>query len=108
MESGSFRKYDYGSELNSEKYSTAYPTPYDLKRIIVPISIFYGSFDRDVIVSVRDVKKLRDSLKNNHHVNIQRYAMNHNDFLFGTSVSKYVYGNILNDLQASGSRGIPK
>ena len=105
MESGSFRKYDYGSELNFEKYSTTYPTPYDLKRIIVPISIFYGSFD--VIVSGRDVEKLKDSLTNNHHVNIQRHAMKHNDFLFGTSASKYVYGNILNDLQASGPRGIP-
>ena len=44
--SGEFRKFDYGSkEKNMQVYNRSEPPNYDLKKIQVPVSLFYAEND---------------------------------------------------------------
>lgn len=52
-----FRKYDYGSSENLDKYGQISPPDYDLNKITAPIALYYGSNDRLTAVEVKS--KLR-------------------------------------------------
>lgn len=45
INSGKFRKFDYGRKQNLEKYGTADPPEYDLSKVTAPVAFYWGEND---------------------------------------------------------------
>ena len=59
-DSGDFRRYDFGTEGNLEKYGQERPPHYNVSRVTIPVAIYYSSNDWAV-----NIKVMRRSLKIN-------------------------------------------
>lgn len=62
INSGHFRRFDYGKEGNQIHYKQATPPYYNLKNVIAPVSIYYGQ--TDFLTVIQDVRKLIKELPN--------------------------------------------
>ena len=58
VESGKFRKFDYGRKKNLMIYNSAEPPEYKLANITVPIALFYGTGDWLVDVEVNNKRNI--------------------------------------------------
>jgi len=87
MNSGLFRKYDYGKLGNNERYQRDTPPEYDLYKVKVPTVVFYGSMD--VIAPPKDVQWTIDHLGFVMKTFTAKY--NHLDFVWGKESGKYLY-----------------
>lgn len=77
-------------------YNSTQPPEYDLSRIKVPVHIYAGP--RDLIVGVKDVRKLVSHLPNAKEFKIiKNYG--HLDFTYGKNARKYVYYDILRSME---------
>ncbi|XP_076243069.1 lipase 3 [Calliopsis andreniformis] len=98
IESGYFRKYDYGERKNLEVYNSTLPPKYDLSKIKVPITLFCG--DNDWLSSTADVTRLSDELPYKptmYKVPFENF--NHIDFLWAKDAPTLVYKKLLEMLK---------
>lgn len=98
VESGKFRRYDYGDEGNMERYNDTTPPDYDLTGITLPISIFYSG--NDWLSDHKDVEVLIEQLPNVKFVNYIE-PFNHWDFLYAEIASDVVYSDIVKQICTS-------
>ncbi|XP_015182224.1 PREDICTED: lipase 3-like isoform X2 [Polistes dominula] len=92
--SGAFRKFDYGFSQNLKKYGSSQPPKYDLRKVKVPVAIFYG--ENDSLTHFSDVQKIIDKLPNVIETKKIEYSkFNHVDFLWGRDAKKLVYNNVV-------------
>ncbi|CAL1684023.1 unnamed protein product [Lasius platythorax] len=94
IQSGKFRRYDYGRAKNLLIYKSVEPPDYDLANITVPIALFYS--DNDWLISTMDIEKLSRILPNV----IDMYKVpwpkfNHADFIWAKDAPKLLYERIL-------------
>ncbi|XP_058044129.1 lipase member M-like isoform X1 [Ahaetulla prasina] len=88
---GQFRAFDYG-DGNKERYNQDEPPSYNVERITVPISIWYG--ENDLLVTPDNVKALINQL----HSVVYKASLsdwNHFDFILGLDASKRVYSPLI-------------
>lgn len=95
VHSGKFCKFDFGEEVNKEKYGSLSPPEYKLENITAPINLFFS--DVDGVLHYPDVFKLIEKLPN---VNFVKFIKNENfqhlDFLTAIRVNEFVNNDILN------------
>lgn len=94
INSGHFRKYDYGYWLNFEIYGQYTPPDYDLSKITSPVALFYSS--NDWLVAIEDVERAVSQLPNvvkKHLVTFDKF--NHLDFLWAIDVKPLVYDHVM-------------
>lgn len=95
---GAFREYDYGAEGNLRHYGQKEPPGYDMSKIRVPMSIFYG--EDDEIGDPADVGHLLTELPApylNHVEEITGYT--HLDFVWGMDAHVRLYPKVLETLE---------
>ncbi|XP_075991146.1 lipase 3-like [Anticarsia gemmatalis] len=98
IESGHFRRFDYGYSRNHLKYDGALPPAYNLKGISVPISLFTS--ESDWLTQELDVKKLIFALKNvQFHHSVKRNGFGHMDFIWSQSAGRLIYRHVMNILE---------
>ncbi|KAM6442643.1 lipase member M-like isoform 2-T2 [Liasis olivaceus] len=88
---GQFRAFDYGNG-NKERYNQDEPPSYNLERITVPISIWYG--ENDWLVNPDNIKPLIDQL----HSVVYKTSLtdwNHVDFIWGLDAPKRLYSPLI-------------
>lgn len=95
VESGYFRRYDYGEKGNIKRYNKTTPPDYDVSRITIPISLFYSG--DDWLSDREDVEVLIKKLPN---VKFTKYIepFNHWDYLYGEMASEIIYLNIIKQI----------
>ncbi|XP_033217101.1 lipase 3-like [Belonocnema kinseyi] len=96
--SGGFRKFDHGPTENLRRYGSTEPSPYDLGKVKVPISVFYS--ENDYLTHPTDVKKLVDKLPNVvlfHKIEYNKF--NHIDYLWGRDSKPLLYNHVVKALQ---------
>lgn len=80
IKSGKFCQYDHEKD-NQKMYNQSTPPEYDLKNVICPIALFYGSNDN--LAAPEDVLKLAGELPNKVEVHeMDKPKWNHIDFLY--------------------------
>jgi lysosomal acid lipase/cholesteryl ester hydrolase len=94
----SFRKWDYGPADNLFIYGQADPPSYDLNKILVPVSVWYG--DGDWLIDAADAEHLVQELPNavGHRVDFEGFT--HSDFIMAMNADKLVYGPVMEELEA--------
>lgn len=103
INSGRFRKFDYGPSENLAHYGQEEPPDYNLKNAIVPIAVYYAKSDG--LTVVKDVKKLIHELPNviNDYL-VPHEKFNHNDFLWAMNASHLVYDEIVKTINKNDSK----
>ncbi|XP_012536620.1 lipase 3 isoform X2 [Monomorium pharaonis] len=92
IKTGSFQKFDYGTEVNLTFYGSIQAPKYTLERVKVPVAIFYS--DNDFLTHHTDVQKLVDNLPNVIQTEkIEKF--NHIDYLWGRDAKTILYNSIL-------------
>lgn len=77
-------------------YNSTQPPEYDLSSIKAPIYLYTGQ--RDIVVGVKDVGRLYNTLPNAKDFKIiKNFA--HLDFTYGKNARKYVYFDILQSME---------
>ncbi|XP_069359562.1 uncharacterized protein [Maniola hyperantus] len=85
-----FAQYDHGSETNQKIYNSSEPPVYRLDRVTMPIALFAAA--NDGYSSLADVEILRGKLPNVvYYLLNPRLSCNHIDYMWGRTVSKYLY-----------------
>ncbi|CAH1117588.1 unnamed protein product [Phaedon cochleariae] len=91
-ESGVFQNYDYGEEINLQKYGTSTPPKYDLQKIPVPISLFVGA--NDWLATPLNAEELysgiQPSIRCGYHV-VPYEKFSHTDFLVAKDLPTLLY-----------------
>ncbi|EFN67149.1 Lipase 3 [Camponotus floridanus] len=94
LQTGKFRKYDYGHAKNLLIYHSVEPPSYKLANITVPIALLYSA--NDWLISIEDVRRLYHLLPNvvdMYEVSWPKF--NHVDFLWAKDAPKLVYERVL-------------
>ncbi|CAH1402323.1 unnamed protein product [Nezara viridula] len=94
---GSFRKYDYSYSKNFEIYSQYEPPNYDLSKITIPVTLYYGK--NDWLSRVQDVMKLQSKLPNSIAKLVPYPAFNHLDFLWANDVVPLLYEDLVENME---------
>ncbi|KAK1116538.1 hypothetical protein K0M31_019000 [Melipona bicolor] len=93
IQSGKFRKFDYGVAGNIEKYNETNPPDYNLGNVTLPTYLHYASNDK--VVDVEDVLELYETLPNVEKFLIPCDVFAHADFVWGEDANILVYDKIL-------------
>ncbi|XP_047477017.1 lipase 3-like isoform X2 [Penaeus chinensis] len=94
IKSGNFQRYDYGEELNQQKYNSKYPPKYDLSKVVVPVALF--SSENDWLAAPKDVEQLRLELPNVvYHKVVADPMFTHLDFVWAKDADQLVYKHVL-------------
>ena len=85
--------YDYGSALENKKYyNQTLPPQYDLKKVNVPVALYWAQ--NDWLADTQDVKFLKKNLPNIvDDLNIEFY--NHLDFIWATNAKPILYDRMI-------------
>lgn len=92
--SNDFRKFDYGSAGNIERYGVETPPSYALENVVAPVSLFFC--EEDWLADPKDVDRLYKRLGNVvdlYKVPFEQF--NHADFLIAKDVKTLVYKRVL-------------
>ncbi|XP_034832271.1 lipase 1-like [Maniola hyperantus] len=85
-----FAQYDHGSEINQKMYNSSEPPVYQLARVTMPIALYTAA--NDGFSSLADVQLLRGQLPNVvYYLLSPRLICNHVDYVWGQTVSYYLY-----------------
>ncbi|KAB0799644.1 hypothetical protein PPYR_07524 [Photinus pyralis] len=94
VNSGHFRKYDYGFFRNIAKYGSISPPKYKLKKVTAPVYLHYSR--NDWISNEKDVIKLSRELGNvKGKFLILDDRFNHVDFVYGIDAYQLLYLRVL-------------
>lgn len=94
IDSGHFRKYDFGLFGNLERYKSVFPPNYDLSKVTAPVFLFYSR--NDWMVGIQDVDRLCKELSNcQGKLLVTEDTFNHLDFTYGNNAPKLVYRNVV-------------
>lgn len=99
MNSGYFRKFDYGQAENLKRYQQPTPPDYNLSNITAPVALYYAQADSISVVD--DIVKLQKQLPNvikNYLVPHEKF--NHADFVLGISAPHLVYDEIMKTIKS--------
>ncbi|XP_072401016.1 lipase 1-like [Diabrotica undecimpunctata] len=91
---GTFQKYDWGPEINLQKYNSTVPPKYDWSKITCPTVLIYGL--SDALVNHQDIKYMAKKLPN--MVEIYKVAddrFNHLDFLWSKNITPLLHDKVL-------------
>lgn len=94
VNSGKFRKYDYGKINNYYHYKLPEPPIYNLSRVTTPVAVFWS--DNDWLADPQDVSHLVAELPNvvyKHRVTDPHFT--HLDFVWALHADKLVYQHLL-------------
>lgn len=95
MTTGAFKQFDYGLEENIRVYKSNTAPKYNLSRVTVPTSIYYGG--GDIISTKADCEHLTRKLPNVMGLyKIPFQAFNHMDFMWATEARKLLYDPVVN------------
>ncbi|XP_043268566.1 lipase 3-like [Venturia canescens] len=98
IQSGIFRRFDYGTTKNTKLYGVPEPPAYKLDKVKVPVAIFYS--ENDFLNHPNDVDKLADALPNVLEKHKIEYAkFNHIDYLWGRDARSLLYNKIIKILK---------
>lgn len=93
INSGVFRKFDYGDDMNQAIYGSHKPPKYRLDTVKAPVALLYG--ENDWFSDVEDVTILKNKLPNVKEMYLVPFKkFNHVDFLWGKDVKRLVYAKI--------------
>ncbi|KFB37048.1 AGAP011718-PA-like protein [Anopheles sinensis] len=93
MQTRKFQQFDHKNHMiNMQRYGQGKPPEYNLSRVRLPVSLFYGT--RDFVTSIKDAYKLKDELKNVKHF-IEVPGMNHIDFVYSDKLYGLVNRKII-------------
>ena len=100
INSGHFRRFNYGRLGNQMHYKQETPPDYNLKNVIARVAIYYGQ--TDWLTVVKDVRKLIEELPNT----IKDYLVphpkfNHSDFVCGQDAPRLVYDEIVKTMKST-------
>ncbi|KOX72949.1 Lipase 3 [Melipona quadrifasciata] len=93
IQSGNFRKFDYGLSGNIEIYNDINPPDYNLGNILLPVYLHYAT--NDTIADVQDVLELYEVLPNAQKFLVQYDLFAHLDFVWGEDANTLVYNEVL-------------
>ncbi|KAJ8728242.1 hypothetical protein PYW08_016627 [Mythimna loreyi] len=94
MMSRSFKRYDYGEDMNKEVYGCRKSPKYAVENITAAVALFYS--DNDWFSDVEDVSILRNKLPNVvDYYRVPFKKFNHIDYLWAKDSKHLVYGRIL-------------
>lgn len=97
INSGHFRKYDFGPEENLLRYKQSIPPDYNLKRVTTPVALYYSQ--NDWMTTVPDIhilmKKLPNLVKS---YLVPHKKFNHLDFLAGTQAPTLLFNEVLKNM----------
>ncbi|CAH0547946.1 unnamed protein product [Brassicogethes aeneus] len=100
INSGTFKKFDYGYSGNLERYGTDVPPSYDLSQITAPIALYYST--NDLLTSPKDVEYLATKLPNLVLKYLIPYeSFNHLDFIVAKDVIPLLYGRVMDLMNAN-------
>lgn len=84
----SFAKFDYGEEINIEKYGSKKPPVYDLSKIKGPIALFFGTEDR--LATPEDASWLIETVPKESIVYLDKNLhMGHLTFMWGNDMTYF-------------------
>ncbi|XP_058834372.1 lipase 3-like isoform X2 [Topomyia yanbarensis] len=94
---GKFQQFDYKNFVeNFQRYKQGKPPYYDLSKVTIPFTLFYGT--KDFFSSSKDFKKLIRSLPNVATFN-EIPGWTHMDFIYNTQIYVNVYSKILESMK---------
>ncbi|XP_011696613.1 PREDICTED: lipase 1-like [Wasmannia auropunctata] len=100
---GKFKQYDNGLVSNKAAYGSYTPPTYDLKKIKVPIHLYYS--ENDWLANVKDVEKLYGELGNpSGKTLVADKKFNHVDYMWAKDVRKLVYDPIIKIMNKKASQ----
>ncbi|XP_029680407.1 lipase 3-like [Formica exsecta] len=91
---GKFKQFDNGLLQNKKLYNSRTPPIYDVKKIKIPVSLFYSK--NDWLANVKDVKKLYSELGNPYSLFlVHDKKFNHLDYMWAIDAKPLVYDPII-------------
>ncbi|XP_049869399.1 lipase 3-like [Pectinophora gossypiella] len=94
VQSGEFKKFDYGERINIEIYGSKKPPTYAVEKITAPVALFYS--DSDWLSNVIDVNILKSKLPNViDFYKVPHKKFNHFDYLWAKDVKDLVINRLL-------------
>ncbi|XP_055595869.1 lipase 3-like [Uranotaenia lowii] len=97
MQSKKFQQYDYRNPItNAQRYKSTRVPEYDLSKIKIPFTLFYGT--RDMFTSALDFKKLIQALPNVTAIH-ELPSWGHTDFIYNSQIFPLVYSKIIEHLK---------
>lgn len=98
VNSGKFRRYDYGLVLNLIRYGSLTPPDYDLKAVTAPVFLHYS--DNDWLAAVKDVDELASKLGNlAGKLKVPDPKFNHLDYTYAKDADTLLYNRILSIIE---------
>ncbi|XP_028138436.2 lipase 1-like isoform X3 [Diabrotica virgifera virgifera] len=91
---GTFEKYDWGPEMNLQKYNSTVAPKYDWSKITCPTVLIYGL--SDALVNHKDIKYIAKKLPN--LIELYKVAddrFNHLDFLWSNNITPLLHDKVL-------------
>ncbi|CAD0199427.1 unnamed protein product [Chrysodeixis includens] len=93
INSGVFRNFDHGDDVNHAIYGSRKPKKYHLDRVKAPVALFYS--ENDWFSDVEDVKILQEKLPNVKEMYLVPFKkFNHIDFIWAKDVKRLVYARM--------------
>lgn len=94
INSGKFRRYDYGFIVNLQKYGSLGPPDYPLEKVTAPVYQLYSH--NDWLSGETDVQKLFNLLPNaKGRFLVSDESFNHLDYMYGIKAPDYVYSKLI-------------
>lgn len=95
--SGRFQKYDWGKKGNMLKYGTEQPPEYDVSKIDLPVTLFWGA--NDWLTGKEDINRLEKLLPQlQASYKVLNPVFSHLDFLWATDARSLVYDKLFDIL----------
>ncbi|XP_045452688.1 lipase 3-like [Melitaea cinxia] len=94
-----FRKYDYGSNVNSMIYGQSEPPKYNLTKVEVPVVLYYS--EEDWLAHPKDVERLQKELPNVVDTfKVPEKHFSHMEFQFSEKAPELIYNRVIEAIAA--------
>ncbi|CAG9761996.1 unnamed protein product [Ceutorhynchus assimilis] len=99
MDSGHFRRFDYGKVANIVHYGQLTPPAFNVSKITAPLAVYYAK--NDFMVSLNDVTRFVNELSTFPKVlhQVEYDFFNHLDFITAKDVKSLLYDSLIETIQ---------